>query len=72
MIDTYYYFDKSTKRKNGLSDYYSFCNVEFRQILKHINTRWLSLESAVSRVLSQYPGLVSYFISERKFESKYM
>lgn len=66
MVDTFYY-DKSTKRKNGLSDYCSFCDVEFRQVLKHISTRWLSLESAVSRVLLQYPGLTSYFISECKY-----
>lgn len=67
MVDTFYYFDKSTKRKNGLSDYCAFCDVEFRQVLKDISTRWLSLESAVSRVLLQYPGLTSYFISEYKY-----
>ena len=67
MVDTFYYFDKSTKRKNGLSDYCAFCDVEFRQVLKHISTRWLSLESAVSRVLLQYPGLTSHVISECKY-----
>ena len=66
MVDTFYYFDKSTKRKNGLSEYCTFCDVEFRQIIKHVSTRWLSLEAAVSRTLRQYPALRSYFVSECK------
>ena len=32
--------------------------------MKHVNTRWLSLERAVSRVLRQYDALKSYFLSE--------
>lgn len=52
MIDNYYYFDKSLKRKNGLSEYCTFCDTEYRKILKHVNnTRWLSLELAVHRTL---------------------
>ena len=62
IIDTFYYFDKSTKRKNGLSEYCTFCDIE--QMLKHVSTRWLSLESVVSRTLRQYPALQSYFQSE--------
>ena len=64
VIDNYYYFDKSTKRKNELASYCNFCDVQYRQILKHVNTRWLSLELAVSRTLQQYPGLKSHFLSE--------
>ena len=60
----FYYFDKSTKRKCSLKTYYEFCDQEYRQILKHINVRWLSLERAVERILKQYAGLQSYFLSE--------
>ena len=56
--------DKSTKRKASLGEYCSFCSTEYRQIVKHVNTRWLSLERAVSRVLQQYEALKSYFLSE--------
>lgn len=66
MMDTYYYFDQSTKRKNSLADYSVFCNVEIRKLLKHVSVRWLSLETTISRVLQQYPALRSYFISEGK------
>ena len=68
-MDMYYYFDKSTKRKNGLVEYCTFCDVEFRHVLKHISTRWLSMESAVSRILLQYSALRSYFQSERKYKN---
>lgn len=54
MVDNFFYFDKSTKRKNGLSDYCNFCDTEYHRILKHISTRWLSLEKAVDRTLKQF------------------
>jgi hypothetical protein len=63
VIDIYYWFDKSTKRKALLAEFYSFCDVDYRKIVKHVNTRWLSLERAVTRVLQQFPGLKSYFLS---------
>ncbi|XP_041470149.1 uncharacterized protein LOC121419757 [Lytechinus variegatus] len=63
-IDIFYWFDKSTKRKAALLDYCIFCDQEYRRVLKHVNTRWLSLETAVSRILKQYAGLKSYFLSE--------
>ena len=66
VIDLYYWFDKSTKRKATLLNYCSFCDVDYREIVKHVNTRWLSLERAVSRVLDQYDALRSYFLSQGK------
>ena len=66
MVDNYYYFDKSSKRKNELADYCGFCDTEYRRVLKHVSTRWLSLEIAVERTLRQYQGLKSYFLSEGK------
>ena len=64
VIDLFYWFEKSTKRKPGLVEYCTFCDIHYRDIVKHVNTRWLSLERAVHRVLQQYDGLKSYFISE--------
>ena len=32
IIDVYYWFDKSTKRKAELADYYTFCDVAYRDI----------------------------------------
>ena len=49
------------------AEYYTFCDLTYREIVKHANTRWLSLERDVGRVLQQYDGLKSYFCSEGKF-----
>ena len=65
LIDNFYYFDKSTKRKSGLVEYCTFCDIQYRKLLKHINVRWLSLELAIDRTLKQYPGLKSYFFIRR-------
>ena len=51
MIDNFYHLDKSSKRKNEYAEFCSFCDVEYRRILKHVNTRWLSLELAITRTL---------------------
>ena len=53
VIDLFYWFDKSTKRKASLQRYCHFCDTTYREIVKHVNTRWLSLERAVGRVLQQ-------------------
>ena len=44
LIDLYYWFDKSSKRKGKLSEYFDFCDQDYQQVLKHVSIRWLSLE----------------------------
>lgn len=51
VVDLFYWFDKSTKRKGSLEEYSCFCDVQYRKIIKYISTRWLSLEMAVERAL---------------------
>ena len=70
-VDLFYWFDKSTQRKSVLADYYEFCDVEYRSIIKQVNTRWLSLETAVNRNLQQYDGLRSYFLSEHASQARF-
>jgi hypothetical protein len=62
-VDVFYWFDKSSKRKSILKEYYEFCDSEYQEI-KFISTRWLSLELCVNRELKKYKGLKSYFLSE--------
>ena len=71
VIDLFYWFDKSPKRKASLADFYSFCDVEYRKIVKNVNTRWLSLERAVGCMLQQYIGLKSYFLSNNENKSRF-
>ena len=70
-IDLYYWFDKSTKRKNGLLSYCTFCDQEYRAIVRHVTTRWLSLEIAIERILKQFASLVSYFKSEEESQARF-
>lgn len=71
VVDIFYWFDRSTKRKSKLAEYTYFCDQEFRKIIKHVSTRWLSLEKAVTRILQQYASLKSYFLSEDEPVSRF-
>jgi hypothetical protein len=72
LVDIYFWFDKSSKRKNLLQEYCTFCDTEYRKIIKHVSTRWLSLQRAIERVLKQYNSLRSYFLSESCSEARFV
>ena len=63
LIDTYYFFHGSSKRREDYKEFQLFTGVEMEEILKHVSTRWLSLERCVGRILSQWGALRSYFNS---------
>lgn len=69
LVDIYYYFDNSTKRQALLKEYCTFCDQEYRKILKFGATRWLSKEICITRVLRQFPSLKSYFASQPELRS---
>ena len=71
-IDLFYWFDKSTKRKNELLSFCEFCDQEYRKVIKHVSTRWLSLELAVERSLKQFPSLKSYFLSTDESQARFI
>ena len=59
LIDIFYWFDKSTKRKGPgvLAEYMEFCDQEYAKI-----PRLLSLEQCVQCTLEKYAGLKSYLV----------
>lgn len=61
VIDLFYWFEKNTKRKACLSEYATFCDVNYRNVVKHVNTRWLSLERAVGHSSPRFQQLCSVF-----------
>ena len=69
-VDLYYWFDKSSKRKSALAEYYQFCDQSYAEVVRHVSVRWLSLEQCVNRELKKYISLKSYFQSE-EFNSTY-
>ncbi|KAK6466758.1 hypothetical protein HHUSO_G35875 [Huso huso] len=63
VVDIGYWFKASTKRKCRLDEFCVFCDTEYMAVIDHVSTRWLSLETAVVRILRLYQALVSYFKS---------
>ena len=70
-VDCFYWFDKSTKRKGKLVDYYEFCDQDYQSVLKHISVCWLSLERCIVRILKKYPSLKAYFLSEHFADERF-
>ena len=48
-VDCFYWFDKSTKRKGKLVQYYEFCDQDYQSVLRCIFICWLSLERCIGR-----------------------
>ena len=51
IYKTYQYFSIYSVRTEVLKDYCNFVDTEYRKLLSHIVTRWLSLFSGLSRML---------------------
>ena len=62
--DLFYYFDKSSNRKEEFHEFQEFTGTKELKIIKHCKTRWLSLDKAVKRVLQQWCALHAYFDRE--------
>ena len=60
--DIYNHFHRSSKRQDVYQQFQSFFNEEPRKILSPGQTRWLSLEECVNRILEQYQALQHYFV----------
>ena len=62
-IQIWYFFHKSPKRQRSFEHYQVFTECKAHKLLKASQTRWLSLEACVNRLLEQYEALLSYFRS---------
>ena len=70
-VDIFYWFDRSTKRKGVLKEFCEFCDSNYREIVRYVSVRWLSLEQAVHRILQLYRSLKSYFLSENEPQPRF-
>ena len=59
----FWWFHHSSKRVDELRSFQEWLEVEAHKILKKVDTRWLSLQACVNRILEQYAPLLSYFDS---------
>ena len=55
-VDLYYWFERSSKRKSALLEYYEFCDQDYEEVIRYVSTRWLCLENCVNRELKKYEG----------------
>ena len=67
-INTHFYL--SVNRKQELKAFCEFVQSTYKQILAHVETRWLSLLRVFTRVLELWSPLVSYFTSHPEVEKQ--
>lgn len=58
------YFAPSAVRSEKLLEFQEFCKTQPHRILKLSQTRWLSLQNVISRILEQWNPLTLFFTSE--------
>jgi len=66
ILKIYNYFSIYTVRTEALKEFCIFVDVEYKKLLFHSKTRWLSLFPAINRLLQIYPALQSYFLSQNQ------
>jgi hypothetical protein len=49
-----------------LKEFCYFIDIQYKQILRSVKTRWLSLQPAITRLISMFLTLNSYFLSQEK------
>lgn len=59
--DIYSYFRNSSKRLNEFAEFQAFLQLKPHKILKISQTRWLSIEAVVNRILEQWAALELFF-----------
>lgn len=59
----YNHFKSSSKRQHELQQFQTFLNLEIHKILHPSQTRWLSLNEVVKRIIEQWDSLKLYFTS---------
>lgn len=60
--DLYAHFHRSSKRQDVYKEFQAFFGVDPLKILSPAQTRWLSLQECVNRILEQYEALKNYFV----------
>ena len=65
LIDTYFYLDKSSNRQQNFKQAQLLHDVKQAKVIKHVSTRWLSLNKCLIRLLDNWEPLLSFVKSER-------
>ena len=63
QVDPYFHFKGSTRRKGILIEYLEFVGLEWEDLSRFVETRWLCLERCCDKEQQKYPALKSLFAS---------
>jgi hypothetical protein len=61
-IDTHFFFKLSAGRREDYQEVSSITEVTSHYVLKHCQTRWLSLDRVLVRIFEQFENLKEYFL----------
>ena len=64
VLKIYSEFGSSASNVESLKEFADFVDVQFKEILRHVRTRWLSLFPAIERIVHCWPAIKSYFLSK--------
>lgn len=62
----YQYFHIYTVHTENLKEHFEFVDIEYRSLLSHSKTQWLSLFPGIERRLRMFLGLKAFFLSLEK------
>lgn len=54
------------KKTEKLKECYEFAGIEYKNLLRHVPTRWLSLLPAIDRMVYSWPAVKRYFLQKGK------
>lgn len=64
VLKMYSEFSSSALKTKKLKDCFEFAQIEYKELLRHISTRWLSLMPAIDRLVYSWPAVKHYFLSK--------
>ena len=70
-IDLHFFFKLSSARREDYKDISSITEVTSQFVLKHCQTRWLSLDRVLMRIFEQYENLKHYFLVKLPTQPKF-
>lgn len=70
IIKTFNEFSSSSTKTEKLKECFLFASVEYKNLLRHVPTRWLSLLPALDRLLKCWPAVKHYFLLKGENECR--
>ena len=64
VIDLHFFFERSAARRQDFKTMSSITDVSVHYLLRHCESRWLSIEKVLVRIMEQFPNIKTYFLNE--------